>query len=143
MTLFAFGYVIFESSQRKIDVLMMLGSSVLGFCFDSVLISLGVFSLPHTTSFSPFWLVSMWTGFSTAFSMGLHQIQKIPWFLIIIIAALGGLLSYRTGASFGGIVLNDDLYFSSISIMLEWAIAFPLLLMMYTKLQGLKSLEEI
>ena len=143
MTLFALGYVVFSSTQRKTDVLMMIGSSVLGFCFDSILISLGSFSVLQPSALSPFWLVSMWTGFATAFPMGLHQIQKLPWFIIIVISALGGFFSYRTGAGFGGIILSDDLYFSSLSIMLEWAIAFPLLLVMYKKLQGQKSLEDM
>ena len=76
----------------------------------------------------------MWTGFSTAFSMGLYEIRKMNWFLIVIVAAFGGLSSYRAGGGFGGIVFHEDLYFSSISIMLEWSIAFPILLMMYEKI---------
>jgi hypothetical protein len=134
MCAFGFGYVLISSTQRKVDTFMMMGSSIIGFCFDSLLIVGGVFSTPALDLFSPFWLVSMWTGFATAFSMGLYEIRKINWFLIVVVAAIGGLFSYRAGASFGGIILHEDIYFSSIGIMLEWSVAFPMLLVMYDKI---------
>lgn len=134
MCVFGIGYVLISSTQRRVDILMIFGSSILGFCFDSVLIHYGVFSTPRLDTFSPFWLVSMWTGFATAFSMGLYEIRKMNWLVIIVIAAVGGLMSYRAGAGFGGIVLHEDLYFSSLCIMLEWIVAFPILLVMYGKL---------
>ena len=134
MCVFGVGYIWISSAQKKIDILMMIGTSILGFCFDSMLIVGGVFSTKTGDSFSPFWLVSMWTGFSTAFSMGLHEIRKTNWFVIVIVAALGGLSSYRAGGGFGGIVFHENIYFSSISIMLEWSIAFPILLVMYEKI---------
>ena len=134
MCIFGVGYVWISSTQKKADTLMMIGTSILGFCFDSLLIAGGVFSTSTEDSFSPFWLVSMWTGFSTAFSMGLYEIRNMNWFVIVIVAAIGGLSSYRAGGNFGGIVFHEDLYFSSISIMLEWSIAFPILLMMYEKI---------
>ena len=134
MCSFGVGYVLISSAQRKVDLLMMIGTSILGFCFDSILITGGVFSTPRQDLFSPLWLVSMWTGFATTFSMGLHEMRKMNWFVIVVVAAIGGLSSYQAGASFGGIVLHEDIYFSSICIMLEWSVAFPLLLVMYKKI---------
>ena len=134
MCIFGAGYVSISSTQKKVDVFMMIGSSIVGFCFDSILITGGVFSTPTLDQFSPFWLVSMWIGFATAFSMGLHEIRKMNWLFVIVVGAIGGLFSYRAGASFGGIVLHEDIYFSSTCIMLEWSIAFPMLLVMYDKI---------
>ena len=134
MCSFGVGYVLISSTQKKVDILMMIGTSILGFCFDSILITGGAFSTSTNDPFSPFWLVSMWTGFATAFSMGLHEIRKMNWFVIVVVAAIGGLSSYHAGASFGGIVLHEDIYFTSICIMLEWSVAFPLLLVMYKKI---------
>jgi hypothetical protein len=143
MICFSCGYVLISSEQRKVDVMMMLCSSMLGFCCDSILIYIDAFSTPQSDSCSPLWLVSMWTGFATAFSMGLHKIRKLPWFFILLISSCGGYFSYRAGAQFGGIVFNQDFYFSTISIMLEWVIAFPLLLFMYEKLVGIFALKEM
>ena len=134
MCLFGIGYVLLSSTQKKVDILMMFGTSILGFCFDSILIKCAVISTPQFDLVSPLWLVSMWTGFSTAFSMGLHKIRKMSWYIIVVIAAVGGLFSYRAGAELGGITLHEDLYFSSICIMLEWSIAFPILIVMYDKI---------
>ena len=67
----------------------------------------------------------MWIGFSTAFSMGCMKSET--WmFVIVIVAALGGLLLIGQEVTWGN-RLHEDLYFSSISIMLEWSIAFPIL----------------
>ncbi len=134
MCTFGVGYILISSTQRRVDILMMIGSSVMGFGFDSILIRCGVFSTPTLDIFSPFWLVSMWTGFATAFSMGLYEIRKMSWFVIVAVAAVGGMSSYRAGASFGGIILHDNIYFSSICIMLEWSVAFPMLILMYDKI---------
>ena len=139
MCSFGVGYVLISSTHQKVDILMMIGTSILGFCFDSILITGGAFSTSTNDPYSPFWLVSMWTGFATAFSMGLHEIRKLNWFVIVIVAAFGGLSSYRAGGGFGGIVFHENIYFSSISIMLEWSIAFPILLKMYDTLTSYRT----
>ena len=134
MTCFGLGYIAIVSSQKKADLQMLIASGCLGFVLDSILLHFGIFSTPHLDLCSPLWLVSMWMGFSVAFSMGLYRITKLPWYVILLVASVGGYASYRAGAGFGGIVLHPNSDIAMAGIMLEWIFAFPLLLFMYRKL---------
>ena len=96
MFFFGFGYIATVSVQKKADIQMLFLSVVLGFVLDSILLQIGIFTTPYQDSFSPLWLVSMWAGFSVAFSMGLIRIQVLPWYVIVIVSAVGGYMSYRS-----------------------------------------------
>ena len=135
MFAFGVGYVLISSTQKKADMLMMIGTSILGFCFDSLLIAGGVFSTPAEDSFSPF-LVGEYVDrfFNCFFSMGLYEIRNMNWFVIVIVAAFGGLSSYRAGGGFGGIVFHEDLYFLRYPSCLNGVLHFQYCSMMYEKI---------
>ena len=60
--------------------------------------------------FSSYMLFADPHGFSTTFSMGLHKMWNLPIPIILIIGGVGGAFSYQAGASFGGIIMNKNIY---------------------------------
>ena len=110
------------SDDRRTDLKLMLSVSLLGFALDSTLIHLQV--LITETSFSPPWLTSMWMGFALTVRWAYVALEdKI--LLLCLLGGGAGALSYRAGASFGGVDLADPAYWSLAIIGVCWAVVFP------------------
>ena len=110
------------SEDRRTDVQLMLSVSLLGFAMDSTLIHLNV--IITESMVSPPWLISMWMGFALTVRWAYVALEDKP-LLLCILGGVAGALSYRAGASFGGVDLAEPSYWSLGVIGGCWGVVFP------------------
>lgn len=116
------------SPKRKAEAMIILSAGALGFCIDTFLILIGVFTLaPYLLPFpfSPPWMVLLWMDFATAINVSLKKLHG-RYVLSAVLGAIGGPSAYYSGAKLGAttsIPGAADL----IVISVAWAAAVPLL----------------
>lgn len=108
-----------RSEWLTVGIVTLLGSSG-----DSVLALCGVFGEPFARDGIPLWLILLWAAFATLLNHSLRWLRG-RWLLAIVLGALGGALSYWSGAQLGAIpplALTDVLVIAG-----YWAIFTPLM----------------
>lgn len=115
------------SSAKEFRLLVTAGA--LGFVLDSLQAFFGVFSFANTTPgtwISPFWMVALWIAFATTLHTSLRWLSG-RYTLSAILGAIGGPLSYYSGAQLGALTLNSDVTMSFLIMAIAWGIAMPVL----------------
>jgi len=112
---------------QELRLFIIIG--VLGFILDSLQAGIGTFSFMETGPrawVSPLWMVALWVAFTTTLHTSLRWLSG-RYTLAAVLGAIGGPLSYYSGAQLGALTLNPDNTFSFIVMAIAWGIALPIL----------------
>jgi hypothetical protein len=114
-------------SQRRQTLFLALAAACLGFCVDTILMTLGAFSpvpFPYPPPFSPLWMVMLWVNLAMTLNDSMAWLRG-RFALAVIFGAVGGPAAYYSGAKLGAAAVPAmaDL----VVIGIAWAIAFPAL----------------
>lgn len=104
-------------------------AAVIGFSFDTVNLSLGVFFLNEAVRFPllcPVWLVALWAMFGTTLRSSLDWLVG-RYLLAALLGAVAGPLSYLGGAKLGAVTINPNHVFAVAVMATGWAAIMPLL----------------
>jgi len=119
-----------SGGDRLSDLRLLAAVALIGFCVDTVHLRLGVFSLigdPRFPHLCPVWLVALWAVFGTALRGSLGWLAGRYW-LSALLGAVGGPLSYVSGARMGAVTLHPNRVFSVAAFAIAWALVTPLLI---------------
>jgi hypothetical protein len=111
------------------EVRLLITAGVLGFVLDSLQAFFGVFSFAHTTPgawISPFWMVALWVAFATTLHTSLRWLSG-RYTVAAALGAIGGPLSYYSGAQLGALTLHPDVTMSFLAMAIVWGVAMPVL----------------
>ena len=131
--IFAFiclNFYLSPSPKTDIKLLALIG---VGVCVDSLHFYIGTFKAD--ASFFPIWLIMLWAMFSISFNHSFIWFTKQTYWILALVGAVGGTLSYWGGIK-AGALSNSHLSTSTslIYLALSWAIVFPLLVKVYRQL---------
>ena len=124
----ATGLHLWLSKSRRGELRLLLMCGLVGFCFDTLLMTAGLFAprpylFPHP--FSPPWMVVLWLNLATTLNVSLGWLHKRP-LLAALLGGIGGPLSYYGGAKLGAAAVPT--YSALLVLVVGWAIVTPLLL---------------
>ena len=116
------------SPHKKAEAYLVVSAGVIGFCVDTVLVFVDLFTpvpylLPHP--FSPPWMVLLWMNFATALNVSLKSLHG-RYLLSSILGAIGGPFAYYSGAKLGATVtipVGSDFFV----LAMAWSAAVPAL----------------
>jgi hypothetical protein len=119
---------LFLAPDMKAETLLIISAGVFGFCVDTVLVSVDVFTpvpylLPHPLS--PPWMVLLWMNFATALNVSLRSLHG-RYLLSSILGAVGGPFAYYSGAKLGA-TITIPVGFDLFLLAVAWAGAVPVL----------------
>ena len=91
------------TDDRQRELKLLLAAGVLGFLYDTALVSAGVFSplrhlVPH--AFSPPWMVGLWMNFAATLNVSMAWLRG-HYLLAAVFGSIGGPLAYYGGAKLG------------------------------------------
>lgn len=121
--------------QRVLTV--TLAAIICGFVVDSTMIAASVWTSPRMflpAPLPPLWLVMLWAAFGIYIALSLEMLYGRYRFAAVV-GAFGGMLAYRGGALLGAIQWGQPEWLSTFVLMLAWAVAFPLLVFVATRVQ--------
>lgn len=121
----------------KRAIVMLLAGLLAGIVIDGTLTLAGVLVpyrqvLPYPLP--PLWLLTLWAGFGVYMATGLELMYGRPR-MAVVAGLLCGPLAYRGGVPFGALELGANAWLSLAVIGVVWALAFPLLLWLASRLQ--------
>lgn len=109
------------SPQRRSDVKLLLGVTLMGAAVDFCLIWLDVLRFTDL----PWWLLALWMHFSLTFNASLQFLQRWPLWSHMLLGAIFGSGSYLAGATLGAVILPLGAGFSVIALALCWSLLLP------------------
>lgn len=116
------------SLDWKPEMALALGAAMIGFSFDTVLVTAGVFSpvfFLFPAPLSPPWMVMLWINFATTLNVSLGRLRG-KYVLAAILGAVGGPVAYYGGAELGAMTVIPNTN-QLIVLGIAWACAVPLL----------------
>jgi hypothetical protein len=116
---------------------MSLAGMLCGLVVDSSMIASGVWAARRMflpVPLPPLWLLMLWISFGVYIAVGLEMLYG-RYRVVTVAGAFGGLLAYRGGAAFGAIEWGSPVWVSTLILMLAWAVVFPALVWIATRLQ--------
>jgi len=117
-------------STRRILVLVF-ASTLFGFCFDSLLISCGVYEPVRWVMPSPFatiWLLALWANFGLIVDVPLRWLQQH----LVVAGVFGGVFgptAYLAGQRFGAIQIVEPFAFHVGMLCVAWALGLAILML--------------
>ena len=118
------------SARRGVELILIMAAAITGLGVETLLLQggLATYASPGPfADFAPAWLVALWMAFATVVNVSLGWLKSRLW-LAILLAFIGGPLSYFAGAQLGAMVLAQPVEISLGVIGALWVVAFPLLL---------------
>jgi hypothetical protein len=108
--------------------------TVFGAAVDQLLFSAGVFNVGGQLALAPLWLTCLWPVFATTL---LHAFKGLQHRMVLaaLVGAAGGALSYSAGVRLTAVEFGAPLWGPFI-LAAVWAVVFPLLLQVATRLHG-------
>ena len=130
--LFAWGVLrsICGGSRRKTFFSLSVESALLGYCFDSLLVSVGAISFPVALQLggpSPLWMVALWFAFGAAFEDGFGWLRGRAR-VAALLGVFGGSAAYWGGARLGALSFPNGVSYGLALTGGCWGLAFPALL---------------
>lgn len=127
------------SPNKKAEAMLIASAGIFGFCVDTLLVTINVFTpvlylLPHP--FSPPWMVLLWMNFATALNVSLKKLHG-RYLLSALLGAVGGPFAYYSGAKLGAtatIPSGSDFFVLAIA----WAGAVPTLYWIAARINRMK-----
>jgi hypothetical protein len=119
---------LFLSSSRKAEFLLAITAGIIGFCLDSALVGLGVFSPVFwffPAPFSPPWMVMLWVNFVITLNVSLKRLHG-RYFIASLLGAVGGPAAYYGGAALGAMTEIPDTV-RLVVLAIVWAAIVPVL----------------
>jgi hypothetical protein len=126
-----------QAKRPELEAGLLVASGVIGLCFDSLLVSLGWVTYPSgliSSSFAPYWIVTMWVLFATTLNSSMAWL-KGRHVLAAVLGAVAGPMSYIGGAKLGGIEFVEP-GGALVFLAIGWAAAMPVLITLAEKLNG-------
>jgi hypothetical protein len=123
------GLWLWLSARRRADLLLLVGSAVVGYALDSMLVLGGFFAFAPAVQLggpSPLWMVALWALFGTTLRGPMQRLLDKP-LLAAVVGAVAGPLAYGGGVRLGAASFGDDEVTSRLAIGAAWAIAMPVL----------------
>ena len=120
------------------ELYIILISGFVGAVVDSILLITNFVEYEglYSKSFAPFWIISMWMGFSSTLNHSLKWLD-LKWISQFLLGFIFGPLSYIAGVRLGALYFNASLY--NIFILgLVWGAAVPTLYLLNNKLVKIK-----
>ena len=116
------------TDDRQGELKLLLAAGVLGFLYDTALVTAGVFSplrhlVPHP--FSPLWMVGLWMNFAATLNVSMAWLRG-RYLLAAVFGAIGGPLAYYSGAKLGATEALPSLN-GMLVLAVGWGVMTPLL----------------
>ena len=114
--------------DRQGELKLLLAAGLLGFLFDSSMVSFGVFMpFPHLfpRPFSPPWMIGLWLNFAATLNVSLSWLRG-RYLLAALFGAVGGPLAYYSGGKLGATEALPTLR-GLLVLALGWGLMTPLL----------------
>lgn len=121
-------------SNRAEEGRLILSVVLLGTVVDSVLLWLGVFEFKDLSPLIPLWLMVLWGLLASTLRHCLRW-SAAPLWRASLLGAIGGPLSYYAGGQLAGVQFPFGVLPTMIGLGLLWALLFPLLQVMATRLE--------
>jgi hypothetical protein len=128
--------------NRSAELKLLLTAGLLGFLFDSALVSAGVFTpLAHLfpRPFSPPWMISLWLNFAATLNVSMSWLRG-RYFLAALFGAVGGPLAYYSGAKLGATEALPA-SFGMLVLAMGWGAMTPLLVWLAQVFSGTPDRE--
>lgn len=126
-----------QAKRPDLEAGLLVASGIIGLYFDSLLVALGWVTYPSgliSSSFAPYWIVTMWVLFATTLNSSMAWL-KGRHVLAAVLGAISGPLSYVAGAKLGGIEFVENVG-ALVFLSIGWAAAMPVLITLAEKLNG-------
>jgi hypothetical protein len=120
---------------RRVVIMAVIGV-LTGLVMDSGMIWFHVWSTPRVAvphPLPPVWLILLWSAFGMYIALSLEMLYG-RYLFSSVVGAIGGMLAYRGGVPFGAIEMGASVWLSTVVLMIAWAIAFPALIWVATRL---------
>jgi len=116
------------TDDRQGELKLLLAAGVLGFLYDTALVTAGVFSpllhlLPHPLS--PPWMIGLWMNFAATLNVSMVWLRG-RYLLAAVFGAIGGPLAYYSGAKLGATEALPSLN-GMLLLAVGWAVMTPVL----------------
>jgi hypothetical protein len=116
------------TDDRHRELKLLLAAGLLGFLYDTALVSAGIFSplqhlVPHP--FSPPWMVGLWMNFAATLNVSMVWLRG-RYLLAAAFGAIGGPLAYYSGAKLGATEALPSLN-GMLVLAVGWGVMTPLL----------------
>lgn len=120
--------------NRRYDLTLMLGVSLVGIILDSALSALQLFVFADQ-ALIPVWLVFIWFHFALCLNHSLAWLRRIPLALVAVIGAIAGPASYLAGYRLGAVELPYGSVISGLVLAVLWALLLPVFVQYSAKLK--------
>jgi hypothetical protein len=120
------GVHLYYSPVSKGEAVFLAVLAGLGFCIDTGLIQLGLFTVYPESEFAPIWLVAIWVLLGQTYE-SLLMMKRNKW-LLVASGAFSGPLSYYCLEALGILLYRRPLWISLILHALFWGALTPALL---------------
>ena len=115
------------TSQRRVELKLIVAAAVIGLVLDSALASSGLVSFTSGVwidGLTPHWMLGLWIAFATTLSVSMRWLVTRPA-LAIAFGAIGGPIAYYAGTKLGAMTLHSDSALFAVGFF--WAAAMWLL----------------
>lgn len=124
--IFLAGFLIAKKSLTMKETKLALGIAAVGIIFDGLMVFLGQISATSDPTLQiPIWLISIWLLFSLSMIKLGGKLQP-PFWIALLLGAIMGPLSYKSGEYFQVLTFNTSFTFLIYAVF--WALAFPAVL---------------
>jgi len=116
------------ADDRQGELKLLLAAGVLGFLYDTALVTAGVFSplrhlVPHPLS--PPWMIGLWMNFAATLNVSMAWLRG-RYLAAAAFGAIGGPLAYYSGAKLGATEALPSLN-GMLVLAVGWGVMTPLL----------------
>jgi len=116
------------AENRRGELKLLLAAGLVGFIFDTALVSAGIFTPLHHVfppPFSPPWMICLWVNFAATLTVSMAWLQQ-RYALASLFGSIGGPLAYYSGAQLGATEAMPTA--SGLALLaLGWGMMTPLL----------------
>lgn len=128
--------LIWPALRRRV-MTMTVAALLCGLLVDTSMIASRVWTSPRMffpAPLPPLWLMMLWAAFGIYIAVSLEVLYG-RYRAATVVGALGGMLAYRGGAALGALQWGSPAWASTLALMLAWAVAFPALVWVASRLQ--------
>ncbi|MDH5368610.1 MAG: DUF2878 domain-containing protein [Gammaproteobacteria bacterium] len=129
ISLVILGTHVFISKQYRQELRMIFIAMMIGFIWDSLLVSIGWITYQSGMVFdfmAPYWIVLMWALFAITINSSLSWMKE-KLALASLFGAIAGPLAYYAGVKLGAVYFIYELN-ALVALSIGWAVFTPLLL---------------
>ena len=122
------------------EALLIAIAALIGFTWESMLVSLGVTTYPSGTLLAgtaPHWIVAMWMLFATTLNISLRWLRNRIW-LAVLTGAISGPMAFYAGHGLGGVEFSHPVP-AMVVLAAGWAIFVPLLVWLSVRMDGTRD----